>query len=45
MAVLSDEMWARIEPALPPLKGPVGRQFTPHRIVVEGRDLPDVCLS
>lgn len=36
MAVLSDEMWARIEPGLPPLKGPMGRPFTPHRNVIEG---------
>ena len=35
-AVLSDEMWARIESELPPLKGPMGRPFTPHRKVIEG---------
>ncbi len=26
----------RIEPELPPLKGPFGRPFTPHRLVVGG---------
>jgi len=36
MAVLSDEMWARIEPELPPVQGPMGRPFTPHRNVIEG---------
>lgn len=35
-AVLSDEMWARIEPVLPPLKGAMGRPMTPHRSVIEG---------
>ena len=35
-AVLSDEMWARIEPLLPPAKGPMGPPFRPHRPVVEG---------
>ena len=35
-AVLSDQMWARIEPVLPPLQGPMGRPMTPHRQVVEG---------
>src|ERR1035437_3506341 len=34
--VLSDEMWARIEPELPPLKGVMGRPMTPHRLLVEG---------
>lgn len=29
-------MWARIEPLLPPLKGPMGPPFRPHRQVVEG---------
>jgi len=29
-------MWARIEPVLPPLQGPMGRPMTPHRQVVEG---------
>ena len=35
-AVLSDRLWARIEPLLPPLKGPMGPPFRPHRPVVEG---------
>src|SRR5512141_216571 len=35
-AVLSDEMWARVEPLLPALKGPMGRPMTPHRQMVEG---------
>jgi transposase len=35
-AVLSDEMWARIELELPTLKGRTGRPFTPHRRVIEG---------
>ena len=34
--VLSDEVWARIEPLLPPVKGPMGPPFRPHRPVVEG---------
>jgi transposase len=34
-ALLSDEMWARIEPVLPPLKGPMGRPMTDHRRAVE----------
>jgi len=34
--VLTDEMWARIEPELPPLKGPRGRPMRPHRLAVEG---------
>lgn len=29
-------MWARIEPLLPPQKGPMGPPFRPHRPVVEG---------
>ena len=29
-------MWARIEPLLPPTKGPMGPPFRPHRPVVEG---------
>lgn len=36
VAVLSDEMWARVEPLLPPVKGPMGPPFRPHRPVVEG---------
>ena len=35
-AVLSDEMWARIEPLLPPLKGAMGKTMKPHRPLVEG---------
>lgn len=34
--VLTDEMWARVEPVLPPLKGLMGRPMTPHRLLVEG---------
>lgn len=34
--VLSDEVWARIEPLLPALRGPMGPPFRPHRAVVEG---------
>ncbi len=29
-------MWARIEPLLPPVKGPMGSPFRPHRPIVEG---------
>ena len=36
IAVLSDEMWARIEPVLPPVKGAMGRPMRPHRTLVEG---------
>ena len=35
-AVLSDEMWARIEPVLPPVKGAMGRPMVDHRPLVEG---------
>ena len=35
-AVLTDQMWARIEPLLPPVKGAMGRPATPHRPVIEG---------
>jgi transposase len=35
-AVLSDEMWARLEAVLPPEKGLMGRPSTPHRPAVEG---------
>ena len=35
-AVLTDEMWARIEPVLPPAKGPMGRPMKGHRDLVEG---------
>lgn len=45
-------MWARIEPFMPPAKGPMGPPFRPHRLIVEGaifrlragipwRDLPE----
>jgi transposase len=34
--VLSDDMWARIEPVLPPVQGVMGRPMTPHRKVIEG---------
>jgi transposase len=36
MTVLDDDMWARIEPVLPPLKGAMGRPMTDHRRAVEG---------
>lgn len=35
-AVLSDEMSARIEPVLPPVKGAMGRRMRAHRSLVEG---------
>ena len=35
-AVLTDQMWAQIEPLLPPVKGAMGRPATPHRPVIEG---------
>jgi transposase len=35
-AVLSDDMWARIEPLLPPVKGAMGKPMKPHRPLVEG---------
>jgi transposase len=34
--ILSDEMWARIEPLMPPEKGAMGPPWAPHRQVVEG---------
>ncbi len=34
--LLSDQLWARIEPLLPPVKGPMGMPFRPHRPIVEG---------
>ena len=34
--VLSDAVWARIEPLLPAVRGPMGPPFRPHRPVVEG---------
>ena len=36
IAVLSDDMWARIEPVLPPVKGVMGRPMRAHRSLVEG---------
>jgi transposase len=33
--VLSDAMWARIEPLLPPVKGAMGRPMREHRLLVE----------
>ncbi len=36
MAVLTDEMWARIEPVLPALKAPMGRPMHDHRPLIEG---------
>lgn len=35
-AVLTDEMWARVEPLLPAVKGPMGPPFQPHRPILEG---------
>jgi transposase len=35
-AVLSDEMWSRIEPVLRPVKGAMGRPMRDHRVLVEG---------
>jgi transposase len=34
--VLSDELWERIEPLVPAMKGPMGRPFRDHRQVIEG---------
>ncbi len=34
--VLTDEMWAQIEPLLPPLKGRMGRPRAPYRPLIEG---------
>ena len=34
--MLSDEMWAQIEPVLPPVKGAMGRPMRDHRLLVEG---------
>ena len=36
MRVLSDEVWARIEPLLPPLHGRMGQPMRDHRLSVEG---------
>ncbi len=35
-AVLTDEMWARSEPVLPPVQGAMGRPMRPHREIIEG---------
>src|SRR3954451_14688298 len=35
-AVLTDVMWARVEPVLPPVKGAMGRPMRDHRALVEG---------
>ena len=35
-AVLTDEMWARIEPVLPAPKGAMGRPMKGHRSLIEG---------
>ena len=35
-AVLSDDMWARIEPLLPPVQGARGRPMRAHRPLIEG---------
>jgi transposase len=41
-AVLTDAMWERLEPLLPPVQGARGRPATPHRPAVEGAiSLPD----
>ena len=34
--VLTDEMWDRVEPLLPPCKGTMGRPMKDHRLLVEG---------
>ncbi len=34
--VLTDEMWDRVEPLLPPVKGAMGRPMKDHRLLVEG---------
>jgi transposase len=36
MTLLSDEMWARVEPLLPPVKGALGRPMREHRYLVGG---------
>ena len=35
-SVLTDDMWNKIEPLLPPLGGYWGRPYKPHRKIVEG---------
>jgi len=34
--VLTDQMWARLQPLLPPLRGPRGKPVSPRRPVAEG---------
>jgi transposase len=34
--VLTQELWERIEPLLPPEQGVTGRPMAPHRMVIEG---------
>ncbi len=34
--MLDEEMWARIEPLLPPVKGARGRPMRDHRLLIEG---------
>jgi transposase len=34
--VLTDEMWSRVEPVLPAVKGAMGRPMRDHRVLVEG---------
>src|SRR6476646_127684 len=34
-SLLTDEMWARLEPVLPPVKGAMGRPMKDHRLLVE----------
>jgi hypothetical protein len=40
MRVLRDEMWARFEPVLPPVKGAMGRPVGDRRAAGDGCDLP-----
>lgn len=37
VALLSDEMWARVEPLLPPAKAAMGSPMRQHRDLVKGR--------
>ena len=34
--VLTDAMWERVEPLLPPVQGAMGRPMKDHRLLVEG---------
>ena len=36
LTYLSDEMRARVEPLLPPVKGVMGRPMREHRVLIEG---------